>query len=310
MLRCRRVVGLVSAAFILAAAFSGSAQAQSPYVPITCVEGASTFPVGINEAGDIVGFYYEAGSSRTRGFLLHKGGGCETLDYAAGDASAFHTWPMGINDRGQIVGAWTADQDGTLDTAIGFVYERGEFRPVLVANDVGEPDQTVLLGISNNGVIVGFCHQGSEGSGRDVALQIDADGTVHQFGATDSIQFNGINPRGEIVGGGLEGPVDRGFLRSPTGEMTVLDPVAGCYTMLLGINPQGDITGNAFEVMDVFETSTAWFLPQGGTWLSVAPYEGAPTIVGKINASGEMTVAAFHEGVWKAFIVRSHNLVR
>jgi probable HAF family extracellular repeat protein len=66
----------------------------------------TTYAYGINDTGQIVGWYYDgSGNGGNHGFLL-SGGTYTTLDYpgAISPHGTSATWAYGINDLGQIVG--------------------------------------------------------------------------------------------------------------------------------------------------------------------------------------------------------------
>jgi len=75
--------------------------------------GQGTRAQGINDQGQIVGFYVDS-SGATHGFL-YSGGTYTTLDDPLGTGGTF---AQGINDQGQIVGYYI-DSSNTLH---GFLY--------------------------------------------------------------------------------------------------------------------------------------------------------------------------------------------
>jgi probable HAF family extracellular repeat protein len=82
------------------------------------VPGSGTFAQGINDDGQVVGYYYDS-SGNAHGFLFTRGG-YTTLD----DPSTVNnqTFPEGINKNGDIVG-WYND----LSRDHGFVYSAGRY---------------------------------------------------------------------------------------------------------------------------------------------------------------------------------------
>jgi hypothetical protein len=78
-------------AWSLLAALPGPAQAQYDFTTLDVPGAASTFALGINDAGQIVGSYSDG--ARDHGFLLDTDGSYTTLD-APG---AIHTYAYGIN---------------------------------------------------------------------------------------------------------------------------------------------------------------------------------------------------------------------
>ena len=107
-----------------------------------------TAAVGINEPGDIVGFYRDGAPPPAvhhfHGFLLS--GGVYTL-FDVPDANGGDTVPQGINNRGQIVGYYT-DADGTDH---GFVLSDGVYKTINVPDALW----TDIYSINAKGEIVG-----------------------------------------------------------------------------------------------------------------------------------------------------------
>ena len=82
--------------------FPGFVRDRGRYAPLV-VPGAvtQTFPTGINDRGQIVGYYDDAGG--VRGFLRQKDGRYSRIEIpGAQDTEAFD-----INERGQIVGSYS-----------------------------------------------------------------------------------------------------------------------------------------------------------------------------------------------------------
>jgi len=104
--------------------------------------GSATSAIGINAAGQIVGYYGDA--SGTHGFLL-SGGMYTPLD---DPSAANQTMASGINDVGQIVGSF----QHSSGTTHSFLYNPngGTYTSV----DAVAPD-TEALGINDAGQIVG-----------------------------------------------------------------------------------------------------------------------------------------------------------
>ncbi len=100
---------------------------------------------GINNSGEVCGFFIDQ-SNVNHGWLLNAGVFLQ-LDYPG---STF-TQALGLNNRGQVVGAYM-DQQGLTH---GFVYtvSSGQFTSEDDPNGVGS---TIVNGINDNGVLVGF----------------------------------------------------------------------------------------------------------------------------------------------------------
>lgn len=114
-------------------------------------EATSTAPGGINNIGQIVGFYFDNNVTEqfpngpTRGFLFDNGI-FTRLDFPG----AVATFPGDLNDEGQIVGIFAADGD-----SIGrsFVFDAGTFTVFDVP--FSRVVATQVSGINNDGQIVG-----------------------------------------------------------------------------------------------------------------------------------------------------------
>jgi probable HAF family extracellular repeat protein len=100
---------------------------------------------GVNNAGDISGFYVDS-AGVNHGFLLHNGV-VTILDFPG----ATLTQALGLNNRRQVVGFY---MDAAGNTH-GFLYDVTalEFQSV---NDAKAVDATIINGINDVGQIVGF----------------------------------------------------------------------------------------------------------------------------------------------------------
>jgi uncharacterized membrane protein len=103
-----------------------------------------TSPTGINDAGEIVGYYGALGSYPYQGFLFDNGI-YTTLDYPG--AALTYLW--GINDAGEIVGEYC---DTTVSPCYGFLFDYGIYTTLLYP---GATD-TSANGINDQGQIVGI----------------------------------------------------------------------------------------------------------------------------------------------------------
>ena len=123
-----------------------SSLAAAPTFATIDVPGAgSTFANGLNNRGQVVGFYRVGGQSdASHGFLLDEGN-FTTVDVPG----AFSTQAFGINDRGQIVGDYIDAQ--------GFLLDKGTFKTV---DDVPGASETEARTINERGQIVGFHNAG------------------------------------------------------------------------------------------------------------------------------------------------------
>lgn len=146
---------------------------------IACGSVTGSAATGINNQGDIVG-YFANGDGSLYGFYYY--GSTYSMISVPG---AQYTIPQGINDQGDIVGRY---------------YSGGSYHGFLIPNggslqtiDLG-PD-TMLLGINNSGEYVGEVGQGSATSG------FYWDGTQYHYYQVDGAMtaLAGINNNGVIA---------------------------------------------------------------------------------------------------------------
>jgi uncharacterized membrane protein len=88
--------------------------ANGTFQDLSCSGAAenSTAPFGINDAGYIVGSYWDGGDS-SPAFVRSTDGTCNTFSVP----NSYYTWPTAINNFGQVVGAYWDDSGG-----YGFVF--------------------------------------------------------------------------------------------------------------------------------------------------------------------------------------------
>jgi hypothetical protein len=144
------------------------------------------FSKGINNWGNIVGWYNT--SSTTNGFKRFSNGGTIKLAFPG----AFSTFPTSINDHGMIVGSYSVGSGGGQLPQNGFIYSQGNWATLNYPGSVF----TDLVGVSNNGVIVG------NATNLDLAFQYE-NGKFRTIVAPNGagVIVNGMSPRlGLIVG--------------------------------------------------------------------------------------------------------------
>jgi probable HAF family extracellular repeat protein len=158
------------------------------------VNNGGVFPHGINNYGTIIGNYIppDLDSSDLQGFKRFNNGTTHTLDFPG--AAEGKTQPLGINDNGFVVGAYET-ADGVVH---GFIFHKGQ----LATLDYPHALFTVLVGITNEGKIIGYAGVGVYAS---VTLFLYKNGTfkiisvphtVPDFGTLKSI----TPKRGLILG--------------------------------------------------------------------------------------------------------------
>jgi probable HAF family extracellular repeat protein len=155
-------------------------QAWAGFISLQVGTG-NTAAVGINNQGDIVG-YFANGPGQYDGFLYH-----DSVYSTFSVPGAVYTFPQGINDNGDIVGRYS--NDGT--SYYGFLLPHGGSPQTL---NLGL--DTMVMGINNSGQYVGEVGRGAATTG------FYWDGALLQTFQLDGQQtsLTGINNNGVIVG--------------------------------------------------------------------------------------------------------------
>ncbi len=246
------------------------------------VEGASHTELrGINNYGQIVGYYIDKKTGEQHGFLLANGAFTQ-IDSPVG----INTGALGINDYGQIVGGsitiidgkpeqhgFLRDNDGTFtpidlpggntspidindfgqivghvgllpnDTLRGFLYAHGAFTPIDYPNAL----DTDAIGINNRGQVTGYFIEADEAGNRRIhgflLNRINGVPIPIDYPKAPNTQAYGINNVGEIVGVfGADFDTAHGFLLS-NHVYTPIDFPEAAATLPYGINDSGQIVG-------------------------------------------------------------------
>ena len=209
--------------------------------PITFPDATSTRAIGINDSGQIVGWYDDA-SGHTHGFL-DTNGQFSTIDFPG---SPF-TEASGINNRGQIV--------GYFGPGFVFLYSNDTFTTIpLPGSGVGYENYTV--GINDLDQIVGGYTLGEKDYAFEYSNGLLTSITNSQFGPHGGAAANGINNSGTIVGALYAGTSDdqpwfwdNAF---QAGEQ-IPDPSLGVAT---GINNRGQILVNSSGSAFLFDRNS------------------------------------------------------
>jgi hypothetical protein len=201
--------------------------------------GATFFTqvVGIDAAGDTVGFYVvNPAVGTTNGFLKPFGGAFTTVNQPG---SVFNQL-LGINQNGNEIAGYSSFTDVAGMTGqkafslSGTTYT--DINGLLPANFNSQ-----ATGVNNSGEVVGF-YQLASGN---FSAFTDLGGSITSFQAPGAIstQALGVNDLGQIVGDFVDNmDVMHGFLDSG-GMFTTLDPTASTATTINGINDLGTVVG-------------------------------------------------------------------
>ena len=190
---------------------------------------------GINDSGQVVGFYDDA-SGISHGYLKDSVG-YTTLD--ATSLGATNTFSWGINDAGQIVGSYNYPG---FDNR-GFLLDAGVYSTIDSPGGPMPPDGNAAFGINNASQIVGVYDSAATGElgylkdGNTLSV-IDAS----TFGVTATVAWS-INDSAQIVGAFAAGEA-HGFLEQ-NGNYEAIDAssLGATNTLAYGINSAGLIVG-------------------------------------------------------------------
>jgi uncharacterized membrane protein len=194
----------------------------------------NTSPLGINNAGQVVGYCYDD-RNIGHGFLRSADGReFTTIDHPR---SAAESSALGINDAGLITGFYIDARKAVH----GFLRSPGG-----ELTDIDHPrgrGRTYLREIDNDGNIVG--HYRRRGITRAFIRTPDGRFDDFRMSRADTTCALAINASGEVAGFFLRGEVPRGFVRSANGRRVVriAHPRGRGGTMVFGINDRQQVVG-------------------------------------------------------------------
>ena len=254
---CTRIAVLVASVSLATAACAQNFTSFDP------PNSTSTFPQGINAAGQITGYYFDPSGSH--GFLRQANGTFITFDPPPITSPNQSVIAASINAQGEITGYY-ADSfgffrgflrhtDGTITTFEFSLSTASAARsPALL--DFPSPgddffsDGTAAKAINLAGQITGV-FGGAVAASRHLGFLRQPDGTGIIFNAAENnsnlipfTQPQGINAVGEITGHYDNETGVHGFLRKTNGTIIRFDPLGSISTDPRGINKAGQIAGS------------------------------------------------------------------
>ena len=266
---------IFSVAAVLAAAplvANSPANASSVKFTQISVSGQDTSAAGVNDAGQIVGSFFNYGP---HGFLYTNG----SFTQFDGPPGAGNIFPSGINGADQIVGSF---YNGT--TSHGFLDTGGSFTQLdppgaYTAAASGINDAGQIVGSFSNGTgYHGFLYSGGS------FTQLDVPGAYNTFAS-------GINDAGQIVGSFVNNgaSTSHGFLDTG-GRFTQLDVPGAAYfgTGAAGINDVGQIVGSFNSAPAGGVLPSSGFLYSGGRFTQLDFPGAAVTYASGINDAGQI----------------------
>ena len=253
---------------ILLIAYSPVALAQGTYTQVDFPGALDTACIGINEAGDITGFYIDS-MDIYHGFLL-RGGTYSTIDYPGALSTSLYR----TNDVGQIVG---------VGDYTGFMYDENS----MTFTEVNYPgsDTTYPTSINNAKTIAGyFTSNGVFSRGFELV------GSTYRSlpPQNANVYVWGITGMGELVGyGQLHGLFDFSFDHGRYQTITI--PNAN-LVQIYGVNKAGTALVGQYN-------SGAGFLYQNGTLQPLRFPGGGLTYAYDVNNAGEVVGIFLDTGV-------------
>ncbi len=219
---------------------SGSAQVtvQSGSYSVTNIDypgATSTYALGINDTGTVVGWYIDAKPS-VHGFL-YSNGSYRSLDYPGADG----TYASGISANGQIVG-WYGYNAGNIPH--GLLYN-GAFTTIdnpACQGTQSSPGGTQLVSVNDSGQIIGYCSWPNPGPAPSAFLYGGGSSTTIAYPGASGTNLSKINNNGDIVGNGDTPTSIIGFVYS-SGSYNAVNFTGSIYTSLFSINDNGQIFG-------------------------------------------------------------------
>lgn len=166
------------------------------YIKLMVPNSVSTAILGVNDLGDLVGFYKKSDSTQ-HGFIWYHTNVVKTIDYPNAPSGEV-TVAFGINKAGRVVGGlWVIKPSFGTFPAGGWVWANGTFSNMNpFTNGAAGPCCWSVNGIANSGVITGEMFQADrfyawfkQGSDDDFFL----------YKNTDTFAM-GVNSNADIVG--------------------------------------------------------------------------------------------------------------
>jgi hypothetical protein len=237
----------------IGAAWADLVTLSLPFTGVT-----STYAIGVNDSGEIVGVYSDA--SGTHGFV-DKGGVFTSINVPG----ASSTVADGINAAGVISGIYTNSSGSAvfLDSGGTFSYP-------------SSPGGAGSAFINNNGLIAG-----TVGGAAGYVINSGIISFIHDPGFT-STQILGLNNSGQLAGFGFTSAYS-GFVDTAGVFAPINDPLAGPLgTSAQGINDLGQVAGAFFSGSTYFG-----FIDTGGVFTTVDFPGSVNTQLFGINDSGE-----------------------
>ncbi|MCZ6654469.1 MAG: hypothetical protein O7D91_15750 [Planctomycetota bacterium] len=295
-------------AFTIGANLALSDSAHAQCYQVTVIQGpecpwpwppAGISGEGINESGDLVGYYYHCGvGGSSEAFMWTAESGLTTLNAPPGVGTAK---ALDINDAGQIAGT----MGGIVSPDRGFLHD-GEF---VTLDPPPGGNWSNARAVNNSGQVVGTVDEPGSGT-ISAALWEGGDLTILGSTLDPWTSASDINELGQVAGYmGYPSPLDptaRGVIWDD-GNVTILDPIPGGVTSVAkGINNLGQVVG--YGLVPSEEAPLGYFshpfLWSGGQMTDLGTLPGSDYCIAlDINDSGQMIgyCGSSGQGSWVPF---------
>jgi hypothetical protein len=249
--------------------------------------------LGINNQGVIAGYFGSGAAGHpNKGYAL-------VPPFAQRDfrnenfPGAAQTQVTGLNDHGVTVGFWSTQNTASMaNNNFGFYWQNGRFHNVnFPVNDNASPPVNQLLGVSNNGIAVGFyTNKGGLNRGYEYNIR------THRFtrveipgrGIGPSLTAAAINDHGDVTGfyDKTTTQVDA-FLKLHSGKFITLAFPGATMTQAFGVNDTDQVVGD-YTTGTGNAAVTHGFTWHAGKFASVDIKGGSSTTVNGINDVGDL----------------------
>ena len=251
------------------------------FTTIQAPNASSTEAFGINDAGDIVGFY-RGSDGRDHGFVQ------TVLNHAfvtIDPPGSTDTTPIAINAVQEVIGDYSTSDNHQH----GFIDDNGVVTTLDFPGAIG----TVVHGINDAGLVVGqYFTGGLTSHGFVYNSATKAFTTLDPTSGADG-SATGINDAGQITGWYIDSsdpqnPVQRGYIFDPTTQtFTNLDVPGAFATTPEAINASGEVAGEANlggEQGFLYDPSK----PAGSQFTVVNPFGSDQVSVRGLNDAGQI----------------------
>ncbi|HEX2940462.1 MAG TPA: hypothetical protein VHO91_05385 [Rhodopila sp.] len=251
------------------------------FTTITYPGDTFTQALGINNAGEIVGFH---GQTTNQAYSLTLPASFTPLVIPGATMSQ----AVGINSSGQIVGFYV-DAGGVTH---GYILKNG----AVTTQDEAGTKFNQLLGLNDTGEYAGYSSLDPTGATLQLAYTYSAitnqytqlDDAAHNLALPTNVnsQATSVDNAGDVVGFYMPtSSTSDGFLLTPGSKTAVsLSFPGSTFTQALGINNKGQIAGFYMDSKGV----SHGFILSNGIWTSVDAPGATSTTINGINDAGQI----------------------